>query len=136
MCYTPAGLAYMRSEEGSPNMCCTPYRATDRRTALEAKRAELEARIRDREPIEAIREPDPLDDGLSLSARDQASVAISHNTRMLRRVCDALDRMDAGTWGVCAHCDEQIGEKRLAAVPWAECCRECQEIADAERRAA
>src|SRR4051794_39056261 len=48
--------------------------------------------------------------------------------RQLRLVEEALDRMDAGDYGVCISCDEPIAEKRLIALPWAQYCVTCQEL--------
>ena len=39
-------------------------------------------------------------------------------------------RIDEGNFGVCLHCEEDISPKRLAAVPWAPYCIQCQEQAD------
>jgi len=49
--------------------------------------------------------------------------------RQLRLVEEALDRMDAGDYGVCLACDEPIAEKRLRALPWARYCVSCQDSA-------
>ncbi|WP_411035137.1 TraR/DksA family transcriptional regulator [Shinella sp. BYT-45] len=37
----------------------------------------------------------------------------------------ALDRISAGTFGLCAKCGEPISAARLAAVPHAALCEEC-----------
>jgi DnaK suppressor protein len=47
--------------------------------------------------------------------------------RQLRLVEEALDRLDAGDYGICLSCDEPIAEKRLRALPWARYCVGCQE---------
>ncbi len=47
--------------------------------------------------------------------------------RQLRLVEEALDRLDAGDYGVCLACDEPIAEKRLRALPWARYCVTCQD---------
>jgi len=49
--------------------------------------------------------------------------------RQLRLVEEALDRLDAGDYGICPACDEPIAEKRLRALPWARYCVTCQENA-------
>lgn len=46
---------------------------------------------------------------------------------LLRQVESALERLDRGEYGVCDHCGEPIGAKRLQAVPWARYCVDCQE---------
>ena len=56
--------------------------------------------------------------------------------RQLRLVEEALDRLEAGDYGVCLSCDEPIPEKRLRALPWARYCVTCQEMVGMERGAA
>jgi len=55
--------------------------------------------------------------------------------RQLRLVEEALDRLEAGDYGVCLSCDEPIAEKRLRALPWARYCVTCQEMVGMERGA-
>jgi DnaK suppressor protein len=51
----------------------------------------------------------------------------------LKQVEEALDRLKAGDYGTCQHCEEPIPEKRLKAIPWARYCVPCQEkLADSE----
>jgi len=45
----------------------------------------------------------------------------------LRKIDEALLRLDEGTYGVCSECDEGISEMRLKALPFATLCRDCQE---------
>jgi DnaK suppressor protein len=47
--------------------------------------------------------------------------------RLLRQIEGALERLDQGGYGVCDHCGEPIGAKRLKAIPWARYCVGCQE---------
>ena len=42
----------------------------------------------------------------------------------------ALQRIDAGDYGSCANCNEDIARARLRAVPWAKYCVDCQELAE------
>ena len=51
--------------------------------------------------------------------------------RQLTLIEDALQRIESGEYGLCLSCGEPIGQKRLRAIPWAECCIECQELAKA-----
>lgn len=39
---------------------------------------------------------------------------------------NALTRLEEGSYGLCADCGEEISEKRLAALPFATLCVECQ----------
>jgi DnaK suppressor protein len=45
----------------------------------------------------------------------------------LRMIEEALDRIEAGDYGVCLGCEEPIPAKRLQAVPWAKYCVGCQQ---------
>jgi DnaK suppressor protein len=42
-------------------------------------------------------------------------------------VDEALDRLNAGDYGICLACEEPIPPKRLRAVSWARYCVACQE---------
>jgi len=46
---------------------------------------------------------------------------------LTRQVSEALERIDNGTYGICAQCGEPISAKRLAALPWVALCTGCQE---------
>ena len=45
----------------------------------------------------------------------------------LQLINEALDRMKSGAYGVCVHCETELQQKRLEAVPWARHCTTCQE---------
>lgn len=45
----------------------------------------------------------------------------------LRLVNEALDRIEAGDYGVCHRCEEPISPRRLEVLPWAKYCVRCQE---------
>jgi DnaK suppressor protein len=47
--------------------------------------------------------------------------------QQLRLVRQALNRMHEGSFGECVHCGEEIGPKRLEALPWTPYCIACQE---------
>jgi len=42
----------------------------------------------------------------------------------------ALSRIENGTFGACLHCEQEVSQKRLTAVPWVPFCLACQEAAD------
>jgi DnaK suppressor protein len=48
----------------------------------------------------------------------------------LRKIDDALLRLEEGSYGVCSECDQAISEARLKALPFASLCRDCQEEAE------
>ena len=45
-------------------------------------------------------------------------------------LAEALNRLHAGTYGICIACGEEISQKRLSAVPEALRCNLCQEEAE------
>ena len=51
----------------------------------------------------------------------------------LRKIDEALLRLEEGTYGACSECDESISETRLKALPFASLCRDCQEQAEESR---
>ncbi len=72
---------------------------------------------------------------------DQATTDVEQSMRMrlcnretlyLKKVEDALRRIEEGTFGQCESCEEDIGLKRLEARPTATLCVSCKE--DQERR--
>ena len=52
------------------------------------------------------------------------------DTKLLRAIDEALQRVDQGTFGICMDCDEPIAEVRLGAVPWTRVCIDCKEKQD------
>lgn len=58
--------------------------------------------------------------------RDFSLERLSVSTETVQDIDDALDRIEAGAFGVCEECGGTIGEKRLQVKPWAALCIECQ----------
>jgi DnaK suppressor protein len=46
---------------------------------------------------------------------------------ILNMIDAALKRIQTDEYGVCAHCQDEMQQKRLEAVPWAKHCINCQE---------
>lgn len=72
--------------------------------------------------------PDPVD----LAVRNYSKnvmLAVSENeSKQLALIDEALVRIDDDEYGVCMNCEKEINPKRLAAIPWARYCLECQEL--------
>lgn len=47
--------------------------------------------------------------------------------RLLDQVEDALERFEAGTYGLCERCGKEIDPARLKALPYATLCLPCQQ---------
>lgn len=52
----------------------------------------------------------------------------------LEDIREALDRMDAGTYGICASCHEEIPIERLNALPTARFCITCQTYEEQQKK--
>lgn len=100
------------------------------RRALENRQTELGNGNRNREALAIETSPDELDRIQHASERDHAMGNLERNSDRLRAVQDALCRFEAGTFGICAGCEEEINLKRLAAIPSASYCVVCQEAVD------
>ena len=100
--------------------------------ALRAKEEALEQLIGEREGIEVERSADPSDEAQLASERELKIRALDRDFGMLCEVRLALQRINDGGYGFCQNCDERISEKRLAALPWALYCIDCQELRDRE----
>ena len=97
---------------------------------LEAKAAELNAGLRNRDDIAIEKTPDALDEVQLAGERELAIRTLDRESNLLRNVNGALARIADGSYGVCLHCEEDIKPKRLDAVPWTKYCIKCQEAAD------
>jgi DnaK suppressor protein len=104
---------------------------------LESVRKTLESRIREVAPTRGLRESirihqvaDPLDMTQQAAEREIAVHNLDRDSALLQRLRSAMTRLNDGSYGVCLQCDEEIAPKRLKAIPWAELCIQCQEMAD------
>jgi DnaK suppressor protein len=100
---------------------------------LADKRVELVAGLGSRDEIAIERSADQADEIQGALDREMVIRTLDSKAMILRSVAAAMRRIDAGTFGVCIQCEEEINPKRLAAVPWTPLCITCQEAADHER---
>jgi RNA polymerase-binding protein DksA len=49
-----------------------------------------------------------------------------NSSRMLTAIDASLRRIEAGTYGTCTRCGQEIAEPRLEAYPWASLCIDCK----------
>ena len=109
----------------------TRIKLNEFRDTLRSKRADLENGNRSRSALAIETSPEELDRIQQAQDRDLAIGAFDRGSKLLREVQSALRRIDENTFGTCRDCEEEIGMKRLAAVPWTALCISCQENADA-----
>ena len=99
------------------------------RKRLEARRQELVTLIQGGNAgiaeIRAEREIEFGDEAQSEEQQERIALVGAVETAELARVDAALARLDAGTYGVCAACGEQVEPRRLAASPYAIQCASC-----------
>jgi DnaK suppressor protein len=98
------------------------------------KRSELLSRVQTARSSEAegndLDAPDLGDRALSTVSRDLLFQLTAGERDILRRIDDAVIRIDAGQYGVCINCGNKVQLARLEAVPWARHCIQCQELQD------
>jgi DnaK suppressor protein len=87
-----------------------------------------------RESIRIHQLADPVDMTQQAAERELAVQTLDRDSSLARRLRSAIERVDAGSYGVCLHCEEEIAPKRLRALPWAELCIDCQEESDRDAR--
>jgi DnaK suppressor protein len=97
---------------------------------LTAKQTELAPRLRRRDGIAIEKTPDALDEVQLATERELMTRNLERDSKALREVRAALDRIHQGSFGTCLDCEEEIGLKRLNAVPWTPVCIACQEQTD------
>jgi DnaK suppressor protein len=104
------------------------------RKLLAAKREELLVRVKaarnSEQEADDKEAPDLGDRALSTVIRDLSYQLTSGERDMLRRIDEALDRIEEGKYGACLECGKKVQTGRLDAVPWARHCIECQELQD------
>jgi DnaK suppressor protein len=65
--------------------------------------------------------------GFALRIRDREA-------KLIRKIREALGRLEQGTFGICEECGEEIPLRRLRARPVTTLCIECKEEQEAEER--
>lgn len=75
---------------------------------------------------------------------DQASAEVDQNfsmrirdreRKLLKKINEALDQMNTGTYGICERCGGEIPYKRLKARPVTTLCIECKTLQEQEEEA-
>ena len=70
--------------------------------------------------------PDPTDRASLETDRNFTLRIRDRERRLIIKIREALDRIDAGTYGTCEICGGSISEKRLKARPVTTMCIECK----------
>lgn len=99
--------------------------------SLIAEREILIEKLKDNDlSVDDSETPDPVD----LAVRNYSKnvmLAVSENeSRQLLLIDEALLRIEDDEYGFCQNCEKAITPKRLAAIPWARYCLDCQELVE------
>ncbi|MFP7570198.1 TraR/DksA family transcriptional regulator [Marivita sp. S2033] len=101
------------------DMTAQKARLIKRRAEITGQLAEIEDQLDD--PM-----PKDWEDRASERQGDEVLQALGNSDlEELRGIDAALDRIDNGSYGVCATCGETISDERLEAVPTTALCRTC-----------
>lgn len=96
------------------------------RKRLEKRRGELQVRLGQIERDLDETPPQDWEDRASEREGDEVLEDLgSAGLTELRMIEAALGRMEAGEYGICVNCGEEISPARLDAVPHAARCRHC-----------
>ena len=112
----------------------TPWELANLQRVLEAMQAELEDSLRNRAGMAADLSADMLDQIQRALEQDMEMSNLEREAARLREVRAALHRIHLGTLGICLECGEEIGLKRLVAVPWTSSCIVCRQALDRSGR--
>jgi len=119
-------------------------RYSDLKQMLDERRREIHAEVQGK--MRGVREEGTWGGKLNevLDAVESAEADIQEElefslvqmkSETLNKINDALARLEAGTYGNCFDCGEEIAEKRLRALPFAVRCKDCEQAREnAENR--
>jgi DnaK suppressor protein len=86
-------------------------------------------------PVE--RDPHDIEDDAADELRHAVESALAQmKSETLRSIEDAIERLEAGRYGLCSDCGLAIPGARLRVLPFAALCRHCQAEREAECSAA
>jgi len=100
------------------------------RQMLEERRREIHDKLRSlREtlPAEVQEVRDAEEQCVADFVQEVDFALMQMKSETLRKIDEALRRLERGRYGVCGLCDTEIAEARLRALPFADLCRDCQE---------
>jgi RNA polymerase-binding transcription factor DksA len=93
------------------------------RNQLEVNRTQLQEQLASLDPAaDEVIDDNFADTALVAAEQDEYRSLSVELREQLRDVEDAIERLDAGTYGVCAVCGEAIADERLEAVPATRTC--------------
>jgi len=88
--------------------------------------------LREAFPTESSDVKDAEEQSMEDFVRGMDYALMEMESATLRRIDEAIVRLDGGTYGLCSDCGDKISEARLEALPFALTCRDCQEQEEGE----
>jgi DnaK suppressor protein len=109
------------------------------RGMLEDRRREIHERLRslrDSIPADSHDVRDTEEQSVDDFVQEVDLALMQMKTETLKKIDQAILRLEEGTYGRCQECDVEIPAPRLRALPFAALCRDCQEETESNVRAA
>ena len=132
---SPAVKSVITKRKGKPSSQGKKYAAI-RRDLERQRKAKLE------EAVEGLVNPNgqeafpDVSDQASAEAEQNFSMRIrEREQRLIKKIDEALDRMDQNTYGICERCEEEIPYPRLKARPVTTLCINCKTFEEQEEKA-
>jgi len=70
--------------------------------------------------------PDPVDLAVRNYSKNVLLAVSENDSKQILLIDEALMRIEDDEYGPCQNCQKEINAKRLAAIPWARYCIDCQ----------
>ena len=108
------------------------------RGILEDRRREIHEKLRSLREGIPMNTPDVRDaeeQSVDDFVREVDLALMQMKTETLKKIDQAIFRLDEGTYGRCQDCDAEVPPARLRALPFAALCRDCQAEAETNIRA-
>jgi len=96
--------------------------------------SEAEQTLNSRISAEKESFPDPTDQAVAELDNNFLLRLRGREQKLLKKIDEAIARIDGGTYGVCESCGEQISIKRLEARPVTTLCIECKTRQEEEEK--
>ena len=96
--------------------------------------AEAESTLTSKISSEKESFPDPTDQAVAELDNNFVLRLRGREQKLLKKIDEAISRIDSGVFGVCESCGEQISLKRLEARPVTTLCIECKTRQEEEEK--
>ncbi len=105
---------------------------------LEDRRREIHDKLRslrEQIPVHAPDVKDAEEQSVDDFVQEVDLALMQMKSETLKKIDEAISRLEEGTYGRCEECEAEIPAARLKALPFAALCRDCQEETESTVRA-